>query len=38
MVQSIRNMEQMLGDGRKVVYETEKPIAAKLRKVNNIVE
>ena len=29
-------MEKMLGDGRKVVYETEKPIASKLRKVNDI--
>ena len=36
MVDSIRNMEIMLGDGNKVVYETEKPIAAKLRKVNNV--
>ena len=27
---------KMLGDGKKVVYETEKPIAAKLRKVNNV--
>ena len=37
MVTSIRSMESMVGDGIKVVYETEKPIAAKLRKVNNIV-
>lgn len=36
MVESIKNMETMLGDGKKVVYETEKPIAAKLRKVNNV--
>ena len=36
MVQSIRMMEKMVGDGNKVVYEDEKPIAAKLRKVNNI--
>jgi len=36
MVEGIRMMEQMVGDGRKVVYETEKPIAAKLRKVNNV--
>jgi len=36
MVEGIRMMEKMVGDGRKVVYETEKPIAAKLRKVNNV--
>ena len=36
MVNSIRNMELMRGDGIKQVYETEKPIAAKLRKVNNV--
>ena len=36
MVESIRNMEIMLGDGKKVVYDTDKPIAAKLRKVNDI--
>lgn len=36
MVEGIRMMEKMLGDGVKVVYETEKPIAAKLRKVNNV--
>ena len=36
MVQAIRNMELMRGDGFKVVYESEKPIINKLRKVNNI--
>ena len=36
MVSAIRTMEAMLGDGKKVVYETEKPIASKLRKVNDI--
>jgi N-acetylneuraminate synthase len=36
MVDAIQTMEIMLGDGKKVVYETEKPIAAKLRKVNNV--
>ena len=36
MVQAIRNMELMRGDGYKVVYESEKPIISKLRKVNNI--
>jgi|TARA_B100000287_G_scaffold343233_1_gene330130 N-acetylneuraminate synthase len=35
---AIRKMEVMLGDGIKVVYDTEKPIAQKLRKVNNTVE
>jgi len=34
----IRNMEDMLGDGTKMVYETEKPIAKKLRSVNNILD
>ena len=29
MVQSVRNMELMIGNGEKVVYETEKPIAKK---------
>jgi len=29
-------METVLGDGIKVVYETEKPIAKKLRKTNDI--
>lgn len=38
LLQGIRNMEQMLGDGVKVVYETEKPIAKKLRSVNNILD
>jgi len=37
MVSGIRMMETMLGDGIKVVYESEKPIAAKLRKVNDVV-
>ena len=34
---AIRNMEKMLGDGIKVVYDSEKPIADKLRKVNNVI-
>ena len=37
LVAGIREMELMVGDGIKKVYDTEKPIAAKLRKVNNIV-
>jgi len=36
LVDSIRKVEIMLGDGVKKVYDTEKPIAAKLRKVNDI--
>ena len=35
-VAAIRSMELMVGDGVKVVYDSEKPIAAKLRKVNDI--
>ena len=34
---NIRKMTLMLGDGKKVVYDTEIPIAEKLRKVSNIV-
>jgi N-acetylneuraminate synthase len=36
MVEAIRNMELMIGDGVKKVYETELPIIKKLRKVNDI--
>ena len=36
LVSGIRKMETILGDGIKVVYETEKPIAKKLRKTNDI--
>tara|TARA_R100000030_G_scaffold99878_1_gene91711 strand:- start:466 stop:1299 length:834 start_codon:yes stop_codon:yes gene_type:complete len=38
LVDSIRKMELMVGDGIKKVYDSEVPIAAKLRKVNNIVD
>ena len=38
LVDSIRKIEIMLGDGVKKVYDTEKPIAAKLRKVNDILD
>ena len=34
---NIRKIEIMLGDGVKTVYDSEVPIAKKLRKVNNIV-
>ena len=37
LMSGIRKMETVLGDGVKVVYETEKPIAKKLRKVNDII-
>ena len=37
LVDSIRKMELMVGDGIKKVYDSEVPIAAKLRKVNDIV-
>ena len=35
LVKGIRQMELMIGDGIKKVYDTEVPIAAKLRKVND---
>ena len=34
---NVKKMLLMLGDGKKVVYDTEVPIAEKLRKVSNIV-
>ena len=34
MVRDIRNVKAFLGDGKKVVYESELPIKKKLRKVN----
>jgi len=37
LVAGIRKMELMVGDGIKKVYDSEKPIAEKLRKVNDIV-
>jgi len=36
LVEGVRQMELMVGDGIKKVYDTEKPIAEKLRKVNDI--
>ena len=36
LVEGIRKMETLLGDGRKIVFETEKPIAKKLRKTNSV--
>ena len=37
LVDAIRNMEVLLGDGTKRVYESEKPIAKKLRKVKDTI-
>jgi len=36
LVSGIRKMENIMGDGIKVVFEAEKPIAKKLRKTNDI--
>ena len=35
MMRDIRNVPVFLGDGKKVVYESEKPIIKKLRRVKN---
>ena len=37
LVDSIRKMELMVGDGIKKVYDSEVPIAAKLRKVTDTI-
>ena len=37
LVDAIRKMELMIGDGVKKVYDSEVPIAKKLRKVNDII-
>ena len=34
---SVRKIERMLGDGKKVVYDSEVPIAEKLRKVDDTI-
>ena len=36
LVTGIRKMEKMRGDGKKIIYESELPIEAKLRKVNDL--
>ena len=36
LMTNIRKVEKMLGDGIKVVYDSEKPIIGKLRKVNDL--
>ena len=38
LVDSIRKIELMLGDGIKTVYDTEVPIAEKLRKVSDTLD
>ena len=35
LVDGIKNVAKMLGDGNKLVYESEKPIASKLRRINS---
>tara|TARA_B100001564_G_scaffold293400_1_gene257933 strand:+ start:668 stop:1495 length:828 start_codon:yes stop_codon:yes gene_type:complete len=37
LMTNIRNVEKLLGDGKKVVYDSEVPIAEKLRKVSNTI-
>ena len=36
LIDAIKKMECMVGDGVKKVYDTERPIIKKLRKKNNI--
>ena len=36
LMRNIRKVENMLGDGIKVVYDSERPIIDKLRKVNDL--
>lgn len=36
LVRGVRTLELMIGDGTKVIYEAEKPIADKLRKVKSL--
>jgi len=36
LIKGIRAIEEMLGDGEIKIYDSEKPIAEKLRKVNNL--
>ena len=38
LISAVRSMEIMLGDGVKRVYDSEVPIANKLRKVNDVAE
>ena len=36
LLAGIRNMQKMIGDGEKKIYESEVPIAKKLRQVDDI--
>lgn len=36
LVKQLQYLQEYLGDGRKIVLETEKPIAAKLRRINSL--
>ena len=38
LLTGIRNMQLMIGDGEKKIYESEFPIAKKLRKVNDLLK
>lgn len=38
LVSGVRKIETMMGDGIKKVYDSEKPIIKKLRKVNDIID
>ena len=38
LLAGIRNMEKMIGDGKKRIYDSELPIANKLRKVDDIIK
>jgi len=37
LIRDVRQVNILLGDGNKVVYESEKPIIKKLRRVNSSV-
>ena len=37
-IRAIRKMEEMVGDGKKKVYESEVPVLNKLRKVSDVVQ
>lgn len=36
LMEGVKVMEKMVGDGNKIIYEDEKPILDKLRKINNL--
>ncbi len=37
LMTSVNKIQKMLGDGEKVVYDSEKPIIDKLRKIENTI-